>query len=257
MIEIPEAELRKHLIVAADVSSQNELSSLMARVGRYVGGIKVGLELQTAVGGRMAVSTIRRAFDGGKAPGIMYDIKLNDTPTTMARTTEKIADLAPWAFTVHASAGVAGMKAAVANKGGVLMLAVTVLTTMDDRECHYVYGGSIRETVVRFADDALDCGADGLVCSPNELTLLGRHSRFDHLVKVVPNVRPKWAVIPGDDQNPERGMTPKEAIIAGGPKTRLVMGRPITGTFPDVNGGPAANVARILQEIEEGLRALA
>lgn len=247
-----ELDPRKRIIVAADVPNTVALDELLRSIGPHVGTVKLGLQILTNAG-RFARFGVKHVCPDAD---VMYDGKFKDIPKTMELATAALADLELWAFTVHASAGIEGMRAAASAKGKSLMLAVTVLTTMTEAECWRMYSRPIHEAVLGFALDAAEGGADGLICAPKELDMLSKHRELDHLIRVVPGVRPTWAVVPGDDQNPERTMTPKEAIIAGGAGTRLVLGRPVTGTFPGMPGGPAANVAAIIEEIQKGLDVL-
>jgi orotidine-5'-phosphate decarboxylase len=74
-------------------------------------------------------------------------------------------------------------------------------------------------TLARLAKRA---GADGVVCSPLETTLIKRELGKDFLA-VVPGVRPQSAAT-GDQR---RVATPRQALAAGA--DLLVIGRPITG----------------------------
>ena len=62
----------------------------------------------------------------------MLDLKLHDIPETVARATAKVAGLGAGLLTVHASGGVAMLEAAVKAAGEMRVLAVTVLTSLDD-----------------------------------------------------------------------------------------------------------------------------
>lgn len=100
--------------------------------------------------------------------------------------------------------------------------------------------------VLQFARDAKIAGCDGIVCSPQELDLLGKQKELGDLLKVTPGVRPDWASA-GDQK---RTMTPAEAVKAGA--TSLVIGRPITkppagvGTSVDAAQKIANEIASVL-----------
>jgi orotidine-5'-phosphate decarboxylase len=145
-------------------------------------------------------------------------------------------------FNVHASAGVEAIKAAAEEKGTAKLLVVTVLTSLDDAASQGIFGKTARDKVLDFAKEALDSGADGLICSSQELELLGPIPEFKNLLKVTPGIRPTWAQ--SDDQ--KRTMTPKEAIQAGA--THLVIGRPISNP-PRGLGSPIDAAKAILEEI--------
>lgn len=150
-------------------------------------------------------------------------------------------------FNVHASASIEGMKEAVANKGAMKALAVTVLTTFDEKDVEHIYGQTSSVfKVMQFARDAAQAGMDGIVCSPKELMAL-RHAQLPKgFLKVTPGVRPDWAF--QDDQ--KRVMTPAEAIRAGA--DYLVIGGPIRKPPAEI-GTPVDAAKRIAEEIAEAL----
>lgn len=84
----------------------------------------------------------------------------------------------------------------------------------------------------------IDAGADGIICSPQELNLL----KGIPLIKITPGVRPLWAAV--NDQ--KRVMAPREAVDAGA--DYLVIGRPITN--PPNGMTPQEAVEKIIKELE-------
>ena len=85
-------------------------------------------------------------------------------------------------------------------------------------------------------------GLDGVVCSPQEASLL--RDEFGETFKLVtPGIRPKGASI--DDQS--RVLTPADAIRGG--SDYLVMGRPITRAVD-----PASVLNHINQELQAAVR---
>jgi orotidine-5'-phosphate decarboxylase len=149
-------------------------------------------------------------------------------------------------FNVHASAGIEAMMAAVQNKGISQVLAVTILTSLEENNAHLIFGAPSKAKVLQLARDAKIAGVDGIICSPQELELLGKQKELAGLLKVTPGVRPEWAAA-GDQK---RIMTPGDAIVAGA--TALVIGRPITKPPQEV-GTPADAARRIADEITEAL----
>lgn len=206
----------ERLFVALDVSSAEDAEETVKALAPVVGGFKVGLELVTAIGAAKAVEIVRR--HGGQ---VFLDTKFHDIPNTMAGAARSAANLGVDCFTIHASAGVEGMRAAVAEKGEARVFAVTVLTSLDAESAKHVYGKDPSAAVRQFAIDAAVAGCDGVVCSPHELEMLENTVGAHPLLKVTPGVRPTWAA--SDDQR--RVMTPREAILRGA--THVVVGRPI------------------------------
>jgi orotidine-5'-phosphate decarboxylase len=142
-------------------------------------------------------------------------------------------------MTLHAAGGAAMIAAAraEAEKAGAdrpMLLAVTVLTSIDAETLASTgVAASPADQVLRLARLALAAGADGLVCSPQEVGVL-RAALGPAPFLVVPGVRPAGSAL-GDQA---RTATPAEAVAAGA--DWIVVGRPITGA-PD----PAAAAAAI------------
>ena len=147
-------------------------------------------------------------------------------------------------LTVHASAGVEAMKAAVQNAGLTKILAVTVLTSIDADKCLSIFGDFPEKKVVRFATMALKAGIHGIVCSPKEVEAIRAIPEFNKFIVVCPGIRLKDQVIENDDQ--ARKMTPYEAIRAGA--DLIVVGRPITSSQ-----NPTAMAQRVIEEIAEAM----
>lgn len=214
-------------------------TSYLEALSPYVGCFKVGLELMHAVGTPQVVQHVLR--HGGQ---VFADCKFNDIPNTVRGASRAVAEMGVRYFTVHASSGIEAIKAASEIKGSSKLLVVTVLTSLDDAASEKIFGNSPRNKVVQFAREALEAGADGIICSPQELELLGQVSDFSSLLKITPGVRPDWA----QAQDQKRTLTPKEAIQAGA--THLVIGRPISNP-PRGIGSPVDAVQAILKELSE------
>jgi len=130
------------------------------------------------------------------------------------------------------------VKAAVSGAGTVTVVAVTILTSLDDTDLDRIgMRGPAADAVLRLAEVALSAGAPGLVCSPQEVARLRREFGTEPLL-VVPGIR-------GDDDaadDQRRTLTARDALDAGA--DILVVGRPITGA-PD----PAAAARALAAEI--------
>jgi orotidine-5'-phosphate decarboxylase len=193
------------------------------------------------------------AFDllAGMGVKAFADFKLDDIPATMRLDAKWLSFVRPEIVTVKCSADIAGMKAfKEAAHPDIKVIGVTVLTTFDDSQSLRVYGRPVKQAVIDFADLALDAGIDGIVCSPQELEILGKHERFGKLIKIVPGVRPAWYRDDKDDQ--KRVMTPEEAMYRGA--DYLVVGRPVTkSNFNGQPQSPKEAVTRILAEMQQGL----
>ena len=208
------------LFCALDLPDLCAALALGRSLGSGVGGLKVGLELFAAHGGK----AVRAVADLGLP--VFLDLKLHDIPNTVGGAVRALNALPIAYLTVHAGGGRAMLQAAAAEAGdGRTVLAVTVLTSLDDADLRAAgVAGGVSDQVLRLADTALGAGVGGLVCSPREVAPL--RERFGRApLLVVPGIRPASR---GDDQ--KRTMTPTEALAAGADV--LVVGRPITGA-PD------------------------
>ena len=224
------------LIAAIDTTNPHEAQRWASIVTPHCGMLKIGLEYYLAHG--MAGY---RAL-GGDLP-IFLDLKLHDIPNTVAAAIRAVLPLRPAMLTLHAAGGAAMITAArlaaeAAQDARPILLAVTVLTSLDTSALHSIgVAGGPRQQVLRLARLALDAGADGLVCSAHEVSML-REALGDDPVLVVPGIRPAGAAI-GDQA---RVMTPREAAQAGA--SWVVVGRPITQA-----ADPAEAAAAIAAEL--------
>lgn len=174
---------------------------------------------------------------------VFADPKLHDIPNTVVNSMAKLAATGVNLVTVHASGGVEMMKAAVDAAGGSKVLAVTVLTSLDEDTAHLIFGNPIKATVLQFARNASLAGVYGVVCSPKELEILSKQPELQSLAKITPGIRPEWYQV-DDDQ--KRTMTPAEAAKLGA--TLLVIGRPILKAED-----PVEAAERTAREIEEAI----
>jgi len=202
--------------VALDARDPVRNLQLARSVAEHVGYVKVGLTSFTNGGGSFAreLASIRPLF---------LDLKFHDIPAQVGAAVENISALGASLTTVHASGGAEMVKAAVAAASDDLkVIAVTVLTSLDDASVDAIgMRGPSSDAVLRLAELALGAGADGVVCSPLEVTAI--RARFGpEPFLVVPGIRPPGSA--GDDQR--RTLGPREALEAGA--NVLVVGRPIT-----------------------------
>jgi orotidine-5'-phosphate decarboxylase len=206
----------QRLIAAIDTPDARHAEGLIRAVSPHCGLVKLGLEFFTAHG----PAGLRIA---GDVP-VFLDLKLHDIPNTVAGAVRALAPLGMQMLTIHAAGGPAMIAAAVeAAAGRTKILVVTVLTSLDASALSEtgVAGGTTQQ-VLRLARLALANGADGLVCSAHEISVL-RDAFGAKPLLVVPGIRPAGSAT-GDQA---RVMTPEQAIAAGA--DYIVVGRPITG----------------------------
>ena len=208
------------LIVALDYANDREALALAAQLDPAVCRVKVGKELFTMAGPAIVVSLQRMGFE------VFLDLKFHDIPQTVAKACKAAARLGVWMLNVHASGGRAMLLAAreaVASTEGrpPLLIAVTVLTSLDDAALHEIgVSGSARDQVRRLAALAAACALDGVVCSAQEAMEL--REAFPGLLRVTPGIR----LAGGAQDDQRRTMTPAAARAAG--SDFLVVGRPVT-----------------------------
>ena len=212
------------VFVALDTPSLDRARTLAQTLKPFVGGVKLGLEFYGANGPDGV-----RAIASAGAP-VFLDLKLHDIPNTVAGAMKALAPIGAAILNVHASGGAAMMRAAAEAAGTgehrAKIIAVTVLTSLDDRELPEIgVSGTALEQAVRLAVLAKESGLDGVVCSPHEIAAVRAACGPEFLI-VTPGVRPAGGAL-GDQK---RVMTPKQAVDAGA--DILVIGRPITGA-PD------------------------
>jgi orotidine-5'-phosphate decarboxylase len=205
---------RDRLIVALDVPSLDAAQAMVARLGDSVSFYKIGYQLAFAGGLDYAPKLVQ----SGKR--VFLDLKLHDIGNTVAAGVKSISRLGASFVTVHAFPQV--MQAAVAaREDGLRILAVTVLTSLNDSDLAKAgYAATVRELALLRAEQACEIGVDGLVCSPEEVAAL-RRAVSNKLVLVTPGVRPAGA----ESGDQKRVATPGDAITAG--TDYLVVGRPI------------------------------
>ncbi len=209
----------ERLIFALDVATQAEAIAWIDRLGDAVSFYKIGLELLTS-GDYFAV--LRELDRRGKK--VFADLKFHDVPATVAAAVKGLARY-PVAFCTIHSGSRAMLEAAAAAKGELRLLAVTVLTSLDQADLADL---QIREelsaVVTARARQALAAGFDGVVSSAHEVALL-REQIDQRLICVCPGIRPATAdgAAPTDDQ--KRTLDVTQALRAGA--DYLVIGRPI------------------------------
>ncbi len=231
----------QRIFAALDTTDLSRAQAMARALSGLVGGLKVGKEFFTAHGPEGV-----RAAVGGEP--LFLDLKFHDIPNTVAGAIRASIHLRPKIVNVHASGGAAMLQAAAqaareaaedAEVERPLVLAVTVLTSLDDADLEAVgQKGPASEQVVRLARLTEDCGLDGVVCSYREIPAL-RQACGSGFKLLVPGIRPDWSET-GDQK---RVATPAEAVKAGA--DFLVIGRPINAA-----ADPAEAARRIAAELE-------
>ncbi len=225
------------IAVALDAPDLETAARWAGLVTPHVSTVKVGLELYLRYGPD-AVASVR----GASGVRVFLDLKLHDIPATVAGAARAVARLRPALLTVHAAAGPAAIKAATQAAPDATIVAVTVLTSLGEGDLSRIgLEGPVSDIAKRLAVLAVEAGAGGVVCSPQEVAAV-RAEVGDDVLLITPGVRPAGAEM--HDQ--ARVATPEEALRSGA--DLLVIGRPITGAADP--GAAAAAIAASLRRAE-------
>lgn len=211
--------LRNPLIVALDIDSKSEVLHLARTLGSRVGALKVGPRLVMRYGSDF-VSQI------SKLSAVFLDFKFLDIPNTMVSSIRAAFDTGASICTVHAWGGKAALEEVYKveqelNKMRPFrVLVVTILTSFTDETLPPgIEKLSAKDHVLKLAGMAHAIGLKGIVCSPEEASIL--RAKYPDLYLVTPGVR-----MPDEDKGDQkRVMGPKETIKAGA--NAIVVGRPI------------------------------
>ena len=228
------------VIVALDFDDEKQLMALVESLEPNTCKLKVGKEIFTRFGPSLVKSLVDLQFD------VFLDLKFHDIPNTVSRACLAACDLGVWMVNVHAMGGPKMLEAARAavdsfglNKPK--LIAVTILTSFDQYQLESIgIEKNLKEQALSLAKLSKDCAIDGIVCSPQEASVMKQHFGKDFLL-VTPGIR--LASNQQDDQL--RIMTPVDAIHAG--SDYLVIGRPIT---------QSQNPKSVLEEINNQIQAI-
>jgi len=220
-LDVPNIIDAERYITLLDVNSREDYR---------VGAIKIGLELFMGAG-LAVVRIIRRP--------VMLDLKLHDIPETVERAILRAGDLGVTFVTLHVQQRDTMRRAArAAEKGGIQLLGVTVLTSMtgaDMDDLRYTTSEP-SDRAIYLARMAWQEGITGFVASAMEVGRL--RAQLPKSLLVIPGIRPAGA----DAGDQKRTGTPAQAIADGA--DYLVVGRPIRDA-PD----PAAAADAIAAEL--------
>ncbi|MBO6553567.1 MAG: orotidine-5'-phosphate decarboxylase [Roseitalea sp.] len=226
------AAVRDRLIVGLDLPAVADAEAMVDTLGDTVSFYKIGYRLVFAGGLDLA----RRLKAAGKS--VFLDMKLLDIDNTVAQGVQSVAAMGVDMLTVHAYPKAMAAAAAAAQGSHLTLLAVTVLTSMDDHDLSDAgYHDNAAGLVLKRARQARDAGMGGIVCSAAEAEPV-RDVVGPGMAIVTPGIRPAGSAA-GDQK---RVVTPAQAMAAGA--THLVVARPIIAA-PD----PAGAAAAILDEM--------
>jgi len=212
MSAIPRSE---RLIVALDVPSAAEARALVEKLGDAVRFYKLGLELFSAPGYFELIEWL--AARGNR---VFADLKLYDIPETVKRAVANLRGCGATFLTVHGHRSV--MEAAAREKGALKILAVTVLTSFDQRDLAEMGATkTLDELVLVRARGAAETGCDGVIASGMEAVKL-KAAFGGRLLVVTPGIRPA-----GGNQADDQKRTVDVAQAFANGADYIVVGRPV------------------------------
>lgn len=206
-------DLNKRIIFALDVESPEQAREWVLKLDEHVKFFKVGLQLFLAGGFNIVEWIVRRNLE------VMLDLKFFDVPQTVALAVSQLRDRGISLATVHGNEGI--LRAAAEAKHDVKILAVTVLTSLDEGDIRDLgFHCPVEELVLSRARRALEVGCDGVVSSGLEAPKL-RKELGDRFLVVVPGVRP----VANREDDQKRVVDVRSAFLNGA--DHVVIGRPI------------------------------
>ena len=205
------------LIFALDVETRSQAMAWVERLGDAVSFYKVGMELLTS---GEYFDVIAELADRGKK--VFVDLKFFDVPATVAAAVKGLRRHKANFCTIHGNDAM--MRAAVDVKGDLKVLAVTALTSLDQRDLTDLgFQCDAKALVESRAKAALACGVDGVVSSGLEASAI-RQACGEKLLIICPGIRPVANIETVlDDQ--KRTVDVAEAFALGA--DFIVVGRPI------------------------------
>lgn len=233
-VTIKDLPLNKRIIFALDVRTPAEARQWVERLEDQIRFFKVGLELFLGAGFPIIDWIVDRGLE------VMVDLKLFDVPQTVSSAVRQLTNRGITYTTVHGNDAI--VKAAIDARAEVKILAVTVLTSLDQGDLLDLgFQCSPEELVLSRARRALQSGCDGVVASGLEAQKI-RKELGSRLLVVVPGVRP----VENRPDDQKRIIDVRSAFLNGA--DQVVIGRPIRQA-PD----PVALIREMQEQIAECL----
>lgn len=230
--------LNERIIFALDVDTHEAAVEWIDRLQSHIHFYKVGLQLFLGGWFQTIDEITRRGYK------VLVDLKFFDIPETVGLAVRQLRNRGVNFATVHGNDPI--LEAAVQEKNGLKILAVTVLTSFGQEEMEEMFGApvNIEDLVLSRAKRALKIGCDGVVSSGLEAKRLRSDLGRNFLI-VTPGIRPGVnREEEMDDQ--KRIVTAGEAIANGA--DYVVVGRPISNAVD-----PISVVETMQAEIQKSL----
>ena len=246
--------VEKKLVVDIDTNPHLARGELLRFATRFQ-GLGVIIKVESALR-KFGYGLIEVLHDVGFS--VFADTKFASIRSTNRDDAIRIGEYRPEFVTIKADVEKEGMEGLYQ---GFLMqdpkvtniLAVTLLTSIDKRDCYAQKNMTPNAYVRSYTWRAMEVGVDGVVASAEEAAFLRKEFERTAFLRrelkkaqrrpiiATPGIRPEWTPdIPNDDQR--RTATPAEAIKSGA--DLIIVGRPIT-----LSDDPRGAAMRILEEM--------
>lgn len=227
--------IRERLIMALDVSSIPEAQALVEELNDAVIFYKVGMELFMSGDYFGFIEWLKQ-----RGKKVFVDLKFFDVPATVGRAIRALSQKGVDLATIHGNDAI--MQAAAQEKGGLKVLAVTALTSLDRGDLDDLgFKCDVKDLVLSRARRALQIGCDGVVSSGLEAEIL-RRELGNRLLVVIPGIRP---VDNREEDDQKRVVSVEQAFHNGA--DYIVVGRPIRD---------AANRRAMAEKIQQQIAAV-
>ncbi len=177
------------LCVALDMATKKQNLNLAKKLKEYDIWLKIGFRSYIR-DTNIILQELKNINENFK---IFLDLKLHDIPNTMADAACEIASLGVDMFNVHASSGKVAMQTVMQRlkqiKNPPLVLAVTALTSFDQKGFYEIYHEDIQTKAIKFAKDSYESGLDGVVCSAYESKAI-KENTDKNFITLSPGIRP-------------------------------------------------------------------
>ena len=183
-------QMMKDVIIACDFKNKQTTLDFLDQFTERKPFVKIGMELFFFEGPAIVREIKARGHK------IFLDLKIHDIPNTVKSAMQSLASLEPDIIDVHSAGTAVMMKAALegcvrADGTRPLVIAVTQLTstTPEALRDELLIPNSMEDTVIHYAQNTMNAGLDGIVCSPLEVAAVKKNTR-PNFITVTPGIRP-------------------------------------------------------------------
>tara|TARA_B100001245_G_scaffold209433_1_gene172998 strand:- start:708 stop:1415 length:708 start_codon:yes stop_codon:yes gene_type:complete len=224
----------KKIFIALDTNDINKALALVEETKDFIVGIKIGLQFFLA-NGKKGVKELEK-FSNLK---IFLDLKLHDISNTVSQAIKNLSDLKIDFLTIHSQGSkemcLAANKMVKESNPNINLLAVTVLTSMDDNDVKLISNFKTSEEQVKnLAMIAKNSGLSGVIASGRDIKML-RNLIGSEMKIFCPGIR-----LNNETHDQKKVVTYSEFLKESDENCFAVIGRPI------YEGNPKENIKKIL-----------